>query len=116
MIRLVSFSYRAGVPAADAVIDCRVLRNPHHDSALRMLDGRDARVRQFVERDPRFHDVVDEALLHAKLGRTIAFGCFGGRHRSVAVASCVAVQLERAGQTVELVHRELQSSQTTSQV
>jgi len=114
-----SFSYRRGLPrTADLVFDVRFLRNPHYEPALRPLTGNDPAVAAFVEADPGFAPYYEalEAMLLPLLPRferegksylTIAFGCTGGRHRSVAVAGRLAARLESLGRRVTLVHRDL---------
>lgn len=115
-----SFSYKRGLPrGVDMVFDCRFLSNPHWDRELRPLDGRDPAVVAHVEADPRFepffgrvHDLV-ASLLEAfvdegKASLTIAFGCTGGRHRSVAMAERLAKTLAEQGWRVSKRHRELE--------
>lgn len=118
-----SFSFRRGVPReADLVFDVRFLANPHYDSNLRPLTGRDPRVGEFVSRDPGFTDFFGNLcrLLAPLLPRyaeegksylTIAVGCTGGRHRSVFVAEKLAGWLESQGLKINLFHRELDGSQ-----
>ena len=115
-----SFSYKRGMPrGVDMVFDCRFLRNPHWEAALRPLDGRDARVAAYVEADPRFdpffvkmRDLLLELLpAYVAEGKThlaIGFGCTGGQHRSVAVAEKLAKALAEAGWHVSKRHRELE--------
>ncbi|MCB5198896.1 RNase adapter RapZ [Loktanella sp. TSTF-M6] len=115
-----SFSYKRGLPRGlDMVLDCRFLRNPHWDAALRPLDGRDASVATYVGQDPRadeFFGRVNDlvALLlpaHKDEGRAhlaIGFGCTGGQHRSVAMAERLAASLAQAGWPVSIRHRELE--------
>ncbi|MHA1527927.1 MAG: RNase adapter RapZ, partial [Alphaproteobacteria bacterium] len=90
-----SFSYKRGAPAeADMVLDCRFLRNPYWESELRRLDGRNARIQDFVREDPlfaAFFEKLCEMLLmllpaykaEGKAYFCVALGCTGGRHRSV---------------------------------
>lgn len=94
-MNIISFSFRNhGRPKSGNyhVIDCRTLRNPHGEPALRALDGRDPRVRKFMTA----HDgtnisrILLDASRAAKDGKNIAFGCFGGRHRSVCLAEMLA--------------------------
>jgi UPF0042 nucleotide-binding protein len=118
-ILLTSFSYRTGVPReADYVFDCRGLPNPFFEETLRPLTGRDAPVREWLRARPewsatreRIRELLDTVLpLHEAEGRpvlTVAFGCTGGQHRSVAMAEEVAEDLGRSGRTVTLNHREL---------
>jgi UPF0042 nucleotide-binding protein len=115
-----SFSYKRGIPqGADMVLDCRFLRNPHWEAALRPLDGRDVAVADFVDADPLFAPFMARvgemlALLlpayqaEGKAHFTIAFGCTGGRHRSVAVAEGVANALAADGWRVSKRHREME--------
>lgn len=115
-----SFSYKRGVPrGVDMVFDCRFLHNPHWISTLRSNDGRDSEVVDFVRSDLRFDEFyhkLRELLLfllpaHLAEGRShvsIAFGCTGGQHRSVAVAEMMADTLAQTGWAVSKRHRELE--------
>ena len=115
-----SFSYKRGLPdGADLVLDCRFLANPHWQSELRPLDGRDPAVAGHVADDPRFdpfarrvEDLVGSLLPafrdEGKAHLTIAFGCSGGRHRSVAMAERLAATLAQVGWHVSKRHRELE--------
>ena len=115
-----SFSYKRGLPRGmDIVLDCRFLRNPHWDAALRDHDGRDGAVDAYVEADPHFtqffaqiKDMMD-LLLPAYKGEgkshlSIGFGCTGGQHRSVAVAEKLAKSLAADGWQVSKRHREME--------
>ena len=115
-----SFAYRRGVPAdADFVFDARVLPNPHWDARLRPLSGRDVEVREYLESQPDVIEYVDQiaGFLDAWLPRlqsdtrsyvTVAFGCTGGRHRSVYLAERMAAHCrERGWVEVATHHREL---------
>ena len=115
-----SFAYRRGVPPeADFVFDARVLPNPHWDARLRPLSGRDAEVREHLDGDA---DVVAyvaqvEGFLDTWLPKlrsetrsyaTVAFGCTGGRHRSVYLAERFARHFREGGwPEVAVHHREL---------
>lgn len=115
-----SFSYKRGLPRGlDMVLDCRFLRNPYWEEALRDLNGRDARVVAYVEGDPRFaafrDKVVDLAGLllpayeaEGKAYLAIGFGCTGGQHRSVTMAETLAKALADGGWAVSIRHRELE--------
>jgi UPF0042 nucleotide-binding protein len=119
-ITVESFSYRRGLPAElDIALDCRFLRNPHWDAALRPHDGRDPAVAAFVEADPRYAPFLAHleslvlALLPAyreegKSHLAIGLGCTGGQHRSVTVAERLAETLAKAGWRVSIRHRELE--------
>ncbi|MCU0900268.1 MAG: RNase adapter RapZ [Cypionkella sp.] len=123
-----SFSYKRGVPrGVDMVFDCRFLRNPHWEPGLRQADGRDSRVADFVRADPRFaefylklQDFVQFLLpAHLAEGRShvsIAFGCTGGQHRSVAVAEMLCDTLAETGWAVSKRHRELERHGAMDQV
>jgi UPF0042 nucleotide-binding protein len=115
-----SFAYRRGVPAdADFVFDARVLPNPHWNPELRPLSGRDALVREYLETQPDVQAYASqvEAFLDDWLPRlrsdtrsyvTIAFGCTGGRHRSVYLAERLARHFRDTGWAeVAVHHREL---------
>jgi UPF0042 nucleotide-binding protein len=119
-ITVMSFSYRRGLPTgADLVFDCRFLRNPHWEHGLRPFDGRDAEVRDYIEADPRlapFEAQVREMLDlllpafrdEGKSHLTVAFGCTGGKHRSVALTEKLASHLAEAGWQVSKRHREVE--------
>jgi UPF0042 nucleotide-binding protein len=115
-----SFAYRHGLPQeADFVFDARVLPNPHWEPDLRPLTGRDGGVRKYLEQQPEVTRYVAQItdLLDTWLPRlrndtrsyvTIAFGCTGGKHRSVYLAERLARHArERDWQEVATFHREL---------
>ena len=116
-----SFAYRRGVPAdADFVFDARALPNPHWDATLRPLSGRDADVRNFLEQQADVNLFVEHISgfldtwlpkLKADSTRsyaTIAFGCTGGRHRSVYLAERLAAHARSRGwNEVAVHHRQL---------
>ncbi|GGE15670.1 hypothetical protein GCM10011529_22550 [Polymorphobacter glacialis] len=120
-VTIQSFGFAHGLPRnADLVFDMRFLANPHWDVALRPLTGEDERVAEFVAADPAYGPALDriEDLLLTLLpgyGRegkaylTIAIGCTGGRHRSVAVSRALQARLEAAGHAPALVHRDVAS-------
>ncbi len=123
---VVSFAYRRGLPAdADLVFDVRFLDNPHYDTALRPLTGRDAKVGARIARDAGyakfFRSLTD--LLAVVLPRfesegksdlTIAIGCTGGRHRSVYVAEQVGRWLAARGRAATVRHRDLDAEAPTA--
>jgi UPF0042 nucleotide-binding protein len=116
-----SFAYRRGLPAdADFVFDARALPNPHWDARLRPLSGRDDAVREYLDAQPevqRFSaqiiDFLDTWLPHFEGGSrsyvTVAFGCTGGRHRSVYLVEKLAQHCKDSGRDDVLTfHRELE--------
>ena len=115
-----SFAYKRGVPAeADFVFDARVLPNPHWDARLRPLSGRDADVREYLagDEDVRVYVSQVQGFLDTWLPKlqndtrsyvTVAFGCTGGRHRSVYLAERLARHCREQGWVeVATHHREL---------
>jgi len=121
VLTLASFGFGHGISrSADLVFDMRFLANPHWVEELRDLTGGDAEVRAFVERDEGWANAMDriEALLTDWIPRywaagktylTVAFGCTGGRHRSVTAALEMAERLRAAGFTPNVRHRDLAS-------
>jgi UPF0042 nucleotide-binding protein len=119
MVAVVSFGYKYGIPAdADLVFDVRFLPNPHFIPRLRKFSGRDARVARYVRSFPQTGEFLRriEGLLtyliphyigEGKSYLTIAFGCTGGRHRSVMLAEAVHKALHRRGYASKVVHRDL---------
>ncbi len=116
-----SFGFARGMPPlADLVFDMRYLDNPHWDDALRDQTGLDPDVGVFIERDGvfaetfgRLRDVVLDLLpRYRRQGKAyvhIAFGCTGGRHRSVYTAERMAEVLRMAGISPTVIHRNLAS-------
>jgi UPF0042 nucleotide-binding protein len=120
-ILLESFAYKNGLPAdADFVFDARCLPNPHWIPELRPLSGRDRAVAEHLQGEAAVSDYLDHVIgfLDAFLPRfetdsrsyvTIAFGCTGGRHRSVYCAETVAAHLRAHGRDqVVTFHREIE--------
>ena len=114
-----SFAYRRGVPEeADFVFDARVLPNPHWDAELRPLTGRDGRVRDYLDAQPDVALYVGQVagFLDTWLPKlrnetrayvTVAFGCTGGKHRSVYLAERLAAHARQQGwDEVATYHRE----------
>ena len=122
-LTLLSFGFARGVPRdADLMFDMRFLQNPYWSEKLRPLTGRDEAVRAYIMADPLFETALGqiEALLKTVLPRysadgkayvTVAFGCTGGRHRSVCVAEEIGERLRRAGFSPTISHRNLESVQ-----
>jgi UPF0042 nucleotide-binding protein len=117
---VVSFGYKHGLPLdTDLVIDCRFLPNPYWVDELRDLTGLDEPVREYVLGQPPSAEFLAEldrllALLlpaYVREGKsylTIAFGCTGGRHRSVAIAEQVAKSLQEQGFLPKVSHRDIE--------
>lgn len=116
---VLSFGFKYGIPVdTDFVADVRFLPNPHWVDDLRPLSGLDAPVNDYVVDQPearefleRFASVIDLAsagyLREGKRYLTIAIGCTGGRHRSVAMAENLAARLVRHGLETRVVHRDI---------
>ncbi len=120
LITCQAFGYKRGIPDGAAwVVDVRLLDNPYWVEELRPLDGRDPRVRDYVLGQPAARDLLDNlertlknALPHyRKRGRSqliVAFGCTGGRHRSVVMASEMSDRLKSLeGVDVEFTARDI---------
>ena len=118
-VSLVSFGFKHGLPIdADLVFDVRFLPNPHFVEGLRPLDGRDERVRDFVLKHAESREllrrigdflgfVLPAYQREGKAYLTIAVGCTGGRHRSVALVEELRPLVDKLGLTPTLVHRDL---------
>jgi len=118
-VSLVSFGFKHGLPVdAELVFDVRFLPNPHFVEALRALDGRDARVREFIMKHDETTELLRrlQALLEfvvpasqreGKSYLTIAVGCTGGRHRSVALVEELRGFLDQLGFPATVVHRDI---------
>jgi RNase adapter protein RapZ len=118
-LAILSFAFSRGEPPdASLVLDMRFLRNPHWREELRPLSGLDAAVGAYIAGDPAYAEAlarIEDLLLtllplylpDEKAYVRIAFGCTGGRHRSVHVAERVAARLRAAGFSPSLSHRDL---------
>jgi len=119
LVSVESFGFKHGLPLdADIVMDVRFLPNPHWEDDLRPLTGHDPKVRDYVletAAGSEFVDRLDELLggllpLYEGEGRsylTVAIGCTGGRHRSVAVTEEMAGRLRSRGAAVRTSHRDV---------
>jgi UPF0042 nucleotide-binding protein len=114
-----SFGFKHGpVRDADLAFDVRFLPNPHYLDELRPLTGQDPRVVEYVGRDgkldefyERLHALLEfllpQYVAEGKAHLTVAIGCTGGRHRSVAIAEHLAERFRgREGLTVDVIHRD----------
>lgn len=118
-VSVFSFGFKHGMPVeADLMIDVRFLPNPFYDPQMRTMTGNDPLVRDFVlnnEVTRRFLDAWESLLdvampgyvAEGKSHLSIAVGCTGGQHRSVAIANATADYLQRGGYHVSLSHRDL---------
>jgi UPF0042 nucleotide-binding protein len=116
---MISFGYKHGLPLdADLVLDCRFLPNPHWVPELEPLNGLDQEVRDYVLERPETVEFVEriDSLLQFLLPKflqegksylTIAVGCTGGRHRSVAVVEELAQRLRSEGHLLNVFHRDI---------
>jgi len=121
VLTIASFAFARGISrTADLVFDLRFLPNPHWVEELRPLTGADQAVRDYLGREPSWHETIEriESLLIDWIPRywaagksyvTVAFGCTGGRHRSVAAAVEMAERLRSAGFAPNVRHRDLAS-------
>ncbi|WP_082596417.1 RNase adapter RapZ [Sphingomonas sp. Root241] len=122
VLTIASFGFARGLPRdADLVFDMRFLRNPHWVESLRPGTGRDDDVSAYIADDPAYGQAMAqiESLLLLLLPRyqaegkayvTAAFGCTGGRHRSVHVAERMARRLREEGFSPTVTHRDLQTA------
>jgi len=120
LISVVSFGYKYGVPNdADLVFDVRFLPNPHFVLRLRRFSGKDAAVRKFIQSFPQTGQFLKriEGLLaylmphyieEGKSYLTIAFGCTGGKHRSVMLAEEIKKALEKKKYATKVFHRDIE--------
>jgi len=120
LVALVSFGYRFGIPAdADLVFDVRFLPNPHFVPRLRRYSGRHPRVARYIRSFPQTGEflrriegllayLIPHYIREGKSYLTIAFGCTGGRHRSVMLAEAVRRALGRRGYAAKVVHRDVE--------
>lgn len=118
-IQVLSFGFKHGIPGdADLVIDVRFLVNPYFVPELKDLDGETEAVKRFVLKNDdarlflsKYFDLVDYLIpLYEKEGKaylTIAIGCTGGRHRSVAIARRLYEHVQTAGREVVITHRDI---------
>jgi RNase adapter protein RapZ len=118
-VSLVSFGFKYGIPTgSDLLFDVRFLPNPHFVAELRPLSGRDSPVLAYLDQQPDFVELVERLseLLIYLLPRyrrenrsylSVAVGCTGGRHRSVAIVESLGKRLREAGWEPKLRHRDM---------
>jgi UPF0042 nucleotide-binding protein len=119
LVSVVSFGYRYGVPSdADLVFDVRFLPNPHFVPSLRGFTGKDAKVRRYIRSFPQTGEflkringllayLIPHYIQEGKSYLTIAFGCTGGKHRSVMLGEEVRSALEKHGFSAKVTHRDI---------
>ena len=119
VITLVSFGYKFGIPyGTDLLFDARFLPNPHFVPGLREHTGQEAAVLDYLDAQPDFGEFVarlGDFLLYLlpryrqenRSYLSVAVGCTGGRHRSVAICERLAARLQDAGWTVKVIHRDI---------
>jgi len=122
VVNLVSFGFRHGVPrSVDLLFDVRFLRNPHFHPTLRPKTGLDPEVAAYALEEERgvgllarlrdlLRFLVPLYETEGKAYLTVAVGCTGGRHRSVAVVEALAPDLRRGGREVNVSHRDVEKS------
>jgi RNase adapter protein RapZ len=122
LVSVVSFGFRYGIPSdADLVFDVRFLPNPHFVPKLRPFSGKDPKVARYIRSFPQTGEFLRriESLLsyliplyirEGKSYLTVALGCTGGRHRSVALAEVIRRYLQRKKYSAKVVHRDIEKS------
>jgi RNase adapter protein RapZ len=120
LVSVVSFGYRYGVPSdADLVLDVRFLPNPHFVPRLRPFTGKDPKVRKYIRSFPQTGEflrrieglltyLIPHYIREGKSYLTIAFGCTGGKHRSVMLAESVQKSLAKRGFSAKVIHRDIE--------
>jgi UPF0042 nucleotide-binding protein len=118
-INVMSFGFKHGLPiTADMVFDMRFIPNPYYVPSLRHASGNNKRVRKYVMRhlvsqmfvkdlNKLINDIIPHYMKEGKYNLNIAFGCTGGRHRSVAMANEMAELFTKQGRQVTLTHRDI---------
>jgi len=122
LVSVVSFGFRYGIPSdADLVFDVRFLPNPHFVPKLRPFSGKDPKVARYIRSFPQTGEFLRriESLLsyliplyirEGKSYLTVALGCTGGRHRSVALAEVIRRYLQQKKYSAKVVHRDIDKS------
>ncbi|MBF0202609.1 MAG: hypothetical protein HQK66_15160 [Desulfamplus sp.] len=116
---ILSFGFKYGIPRdADIIVDMRFITNPYFIPELKNMDGESGAVKQFVLSQPETEEFLNKFLalidylhpLYQKEGKaylTIAAGCTGGRHRSVAIARKIFEHLNAKGIGAGIIHRDI---------
>lgn len=119
VVSLVSFGFKHGIPyGTDLLFDVRFLSNPHFVPGLREKTGQDGAIQEYLERQSEYGELIDRLvdLLSFLLPRyrrenrsylSVAIGCTGGRHRSVAVAERLKERLDALSWPSRLIHRDI---------
>jgi len=119
IVNIMSFGFKNGVPLdADFMFDVRFLDNPYYETDLRSKTGLDLAVSEYVFSQPKAHEAVENILnlmtnwipLHAAAGKTyltLAIGCTGGKHRSVAITQALETSLGKLFNSVTKIHRDI---------
>jgi UPF0042 nucleotide-binding protein len=119
LVSFVSFGYKFGVPTdADLMFDVRFLPNPHFVPKLQKYTGKDPQVRKYIQSFPQTGEflgriqsllayLIPHYIEEGKSYLTIAFGCTGGKHRSVMMAEWMKDALEKKGFSARVVHRDI---------
>jgi UPF0042 nucleotide-binding protein len=120
VITVISFGYKYGIPdESDLLFDTRFIENPFFVAGLKTLTGLDSEVKEFLHAQEEYNEFLDRItdLLQFLVPRyqregksylTIAVGCTGGRHRSVAMAAEISDRLTQKGHSIKTVHRDLE--------
>jgi len=118
-LSIVSFGYKYGIPMdADIVMDVRFLPNPHFVQKLRRFTGKDPKVRAYINSFPQTGEflrriqsllayLIPHYITEGKSYLTIAFGCTGGKHRSVMMSESLKKTLEKRGFATRVMHRDI---------
>ena len=119
VLSLVSFGFKHGIPpGTDLLFDVRYLSNPHFVPGLREQTGQDGAVLDYLRKQPDFEEIIarlTDLLVHLlpryrqenRSYLSVAVGCTGGRHRSVAVCECLCQELAERGWPARLIHRDI---------
>ena len=122
LVSVVSFGFRYGIPAdADLVFDVRFLPNPHFIPKLRRYSGKDPRVARYIRSFPQTKEfmrrlegmllyLIPHYIREGKSYLTVAIGCTGGRHRSVALTESLRRTLKKKHYAAKVVHRDIDKS------